>query len=218
MKFFKFLMSVTKYSLLRLSNKFSIENGNEVKVKANLAFCKIKVKGKNNKVFIISKDDEIKIKKLNINIEGNGNIVIIENPRVISSVVIVVKDFNNKVVIKNEAGISTSRIVCCGHRKTVSIGEASMIADYCEIWNCDTHSIVDKNTKERINPSGNIEIGDRVWLGRSVSIHKNAIICQGSVIGAGSHVFKGTYDEQCIYAGIPAVKIKNNIEWIIERI
>ncbi|HCH5062470.1 TPA: hypothetical protein NKY06_001472 [Vibrio parahaemolyticus] len=218
MKVFRFLMSLIKLILCRLSNRFSVDRGNNVTIDANLAFCKIKVKGRNNKILITSQDSEVKIKKLTINIEGNDNFIKIENPRVISSLVINVKDLKNSIIIKKDTGISASRVVCCGNGKTVSIGEGVMIADYCEIWNCDTHSILDKNTKERLNPSGNIEIGDKVWLGRSVSVYKNAIISKGSVIGAGSHVFKGIYDEHCIYAGTPAVKIKDNIEWVIERI
>lgn len=76
----------------------------------------------------------------------------------------------------------------------------------------DGHGIFDASTKECINQPSDVLIGDHVWLGNSSRVNKGSTIHSGSVIGQGSIVSK-VVDGNCIYAGIPAKKIKENIVW-----
>lgn len=46
-----------------------------------------------------------------------------------------------------------------------------------------------------------------------VNILKNTHIDNGCIIGTGSIVTKSTEEPNCIYAGIPAKKIKTEINW-----
>ncbi len=55
--------------------------------------------------------------------------------------------------------------------------------------------------------SGKIIIGKNVWIGNGVTIAGNVRIGDGVIIGANSVVTRNL-DPECIYAGIPAVKIK----------
>lgn len=52
-----------------------------------------------------------------------------------------------------------------------------------------------------------IAIGNNVWIGNNVSIIGNVVIGDGVVVGANSVVNKNL-ESNCIYAGIPAKKIK----------
>lgn len=54
---------------------------------------------------------------------------------------------------------------------------------------------------------GNIIIGDGSWIGANTTIMPNVIIGKGVVIAAGSLVNKDCEDN-CLYAGVPARRIK----------
>lgn len=77
----------------------------------------------------------------------------------------------------------------------------------------DAHIYTDKETL--INQQGhsekNIIIEDDVWIGYGAQIMPGITIKKGSVIGAGAIVTKDT-DPYCVYAGIPARKIKERIQ------
>lgn len=63
----------------------------------------------------------------------------------------------------------------------------------------------------RINNSKSIYIGDHVWIGQNALILKNTQIGSGSIIGAMSLVSHKKVASNCVYAGNPAQKIKENI-------
>ncbi len=66
------------------------------------------------------------------------------------------------------------------------------------------HYVKDKLVKK----NGHIFVEDEVWIGANVTILPNVRLKRGSIIGAGSVVTKDT-EEYCIYAGVPAVKIRD---------
>lgn len=55
--------------------------------------------------------------------------------------------------------------------------------------------------------TGNIEVGDGVWIGANSTILPGIVIGEGSVIGAGSVVTKDV-DPDVVVAGNPARVIK----------
>lgn len=81
------------------------------------------------------------------------------------------------------------------------------------IWTGDGHPIYDLTTEERINEDQDVIIGNHVWMGRNVSVHKGGVIPDGCVIGANSFVTKKFYESNCMIAGTPARIIKKNIRW-----
>ena len=72
-------------------------------------------------------------------------------------------------------------------------------------------------TGERINYGKNIIIGNHVWLGRDVTILKGIEIKNNSIVGTKSLVTKNV-EENAIYVGIPARKVKDNVDWKKQRI
>ena len=81
----------------------------------------------------------------------------------------------------------------------------------------DSHSIINSDKNVRINPDGNVNIGDHVWIGQEVIILKNTHIGDNCVIGIRSLVTKD-FGENLLVAGIPAKIIKQKINWTRERL
>lgn len=125
-----------------------------------------------------------------IGINGSGNVIYIGAFTTIGSITL------------NQTGNGGSFIV----------GDHCMISNRIQVGNTDGHAIFDKTTGERINPDRDVYIGDRVWIARDASIGKGAKINSGVVVGQKSHVV-GTLDAECIYAGVPARKLREGIVW-----
>ncbi len=67
----------------------------------------------------------------------------------------------------------------------------------------DSHSVTDLEGN-RINPSRNIKIGNRVWVGNSVIMTKGTVVSDNSVVGTGSVVTRRFEDGNIVIAGNPA--------------
>ena len=98
---------------------------------------------------------------------------------------------------------------------TITIGKGCLFGD-SDLWTSDMHSILDKKSGRRINPSADIVIGDRVWLGQGVLILKGSSIGSDCVVGARSVVAGATVPPNSLIAGMPARVIKSNITWDVQ--
>lgn len=200
---------------------------------------KFKINGLGNEIIFL-KDNQIvdgeNIKGLNINITGNNNKVKIELPSNFINVAIVMDGDNNEFHLKPTkhrtirhttfgmeggskisvgSGLSAYRDVhiVAKNGKNISIGDECMFAREIMIRNNDGHIILDRKTGELLNPPEDITIGDNVWLGMRVLIFKGSVIPNGSVVGAGALVNKKFDEENILIAGVPAKKIRSDIEW-----
>lgn len=70
-----------------------------------------------------------------------------------------------------------------------------------------SHEIGNSHQRAGKRIGGNIIIGDGSWIGANTTIMPNVKIGKGVVIAAGSLVNKDCEDN-CLYAGVPAKKIK----------
>ena len=105
-----------------------------------------------------------------------------------------------------------SGVMRAEHASCISLGDSCMLSADIHIRTTDGYGIFDRNTKELLNPPGDVKIGSSVWLGHGVTVNKGVVIQQGSVIGVGS-IVTGFVDAFSVYAGVPARKIKENIVW-----
>jgi len=95
---------------------------------------------------------------------------------------------------------------------SLRIGSGVLFADGILITTSDMHSIVDVQTGERINPSRDVTIADRVWLGFQATVLKGTSIGVGSIIGACS-VVSGDIPAFSIAAGQPARVTRQGVTW-----
>ncbi len=81
-----------------------------------------------------------------------------------------------------------------------------------DIWQQAAHPIYEMETGRRINTAKNIEVGNHVWIGKSVGLLAGCRIGSDSVVGYGT-VASSSYSNNCIIAGNPAKEIRHGISW-----
>ena len=98
-----------------------------------------------------------------------------------------------------------------GEHNSIIIGNECMFAEDIEIWNTDSHPILDYHGK-LLNPSKPIHIGNHVWCGKHSKILKGVTIGDNAIIGMQSIVTKDIFPNT-LNVGIPAKVIRENINW-----
>jgi NDP-sugar pyrophosphorylase family protein len=99
-------------------------------------------------------------------------------------------------------------------RKNIIIGNQLLLSFDTYFRTADPHIICDCKTKERINFSKSILIGDKVWIGQQSLILKGTVIGSGAIIGGHSVVSNKTIKSNSLYAGNPAKKIKEGVFYV----
>lgn len=210
-----------------------IEGGNIGKAKPRR-----KIKGKSNKIKIeksallyncyfdiIGNGNEIQIgaqsrfNNVTFFIRGNNNkIQIARNVRFTDGGSLWIEDFNGEVNIDQDSSFEDVHIAVTEPGSRINIGEDCMFSSGIDLRTGDSHSIINAKSSERLNYAQNINIGNHVWIGNGVSILKGVNIAANSVVATRALVTRKFEDENILIAGIPAKKVKENIDWRRERI
>lgn len=101
----------------------------------------------------------------------------------------------------------------CSEEKHIFIGSNCLFSSGIVLRNADPHLIYSVNTRERINPSKSIYIGDSVWIGQNTLILKGTKIHSGSIIGGGTVAAGKVIPSNCSAAGNPCRVLSKNIFW-----
>ena len=127
------------------------------------------------------------------------------------------EDSNCKISIGNGTTIEDAHIAVTDQDGSIYIGEDCMFSNKVDIRNGDSHSIIDLETRQRINFARDIIISNHVWIGAYSQVLKGVKIGENSIIGIRSVVTEDVLPNS-IYAGVPAKLIKKNITWLRERL
>jgi acetyltransferase-like isoleucine patch superfamily enzyme len=200
-------------NILPFNNSIKRKNTKIINNGAVLIKCKIRSRGNNN---IILHNGAI-IRNTVINIKGNNNVVEIGPNATVNCGNIFIEDDNNNVIIGEGTNICGSTHLACIEGTSIRIGKECLFSSEIVFRTGDSHSILDESGN-RINPSKDIVVGDRVWIGYRAMLNKGAVISKNSVVGTGAVVTKSFEEEIIILAGVPAKIVKRNIDWIKERI
>jgi|AntRauTorckE5430_2_1112549.scaffolds.fasta_scaffold14585_2 acetyltransferase-like isoleucine patch superfamily enzyme len=213
------LILVSNRKVLKTIPKKIIKgSGNEINVHKSVILynCILDIKGEGNTIEIESASI---FNNVTFFIRGDNNTIKIgENVKFNRGGEIWVEDFNCKVIIENNSTFENVHIAVTEPNSVVRIGENCMFADNIDIRTGDSHSIIDSLTKKRINYAQNINIGNHVWIASHVSILKGVHIGDNSVVATRALVTKSFKENNILIGGVPAKKIKENIEWDRERI
>ena len=211
------LFSVLNYLLL---SKVSANN-------SSFILCKSKIK-KTNKIIafnsffyktlwnIIGERNIITYNQTECNqckfiINGSDNNIEIKSGVKLSELIVFIRGNHCRVTIDDKTTYNGGRIICQGIDNYIHIGYDCMISDHVEIWNSDTHQILDEEGNI-INNSKPIKIGNHVWVGAYTKILKGVTIEDGAIVGMGSLVAKDII-ERTLNVGTPSKTIKRNISW-----
>ncbi|MBC8767869.1 acyltransferase [Arenibacter sp. BSSL-BM3] len=192
---------------------------------------------------VIGKGNKIKNRGVSINVKydiiGNHNHIIIKHGAIMSNITIFIRGDHHQLIIGenvqfsggsvwfedehctieigNGTTIESAHLAITEPNKKITIGEDCMFSSNIEFRTGDSHSILDNVTKKRINYAQNIKVGNHVWIGAHSIILKGIEIGDNSIIGTSSLVTKNI-PSNVIAGGLPAKVLKNNIDWVRERI
>ncbi len=95
---------------------------------------------------------------------------------------------------------------------TIRVGRGCLFGPDCSLTSSDVHRIFDLKKGTRLNPAGDIVLGDRVWLAARAVVFRNSVIGHDSVVGWAS-VVKGRFPANVVLAGSPAKVVRKGIRW-----
>lgn len=96
--------------------------------------------------------------------------------------------------------------------KKVTFGNDCLLSWDILIMDTDFHTITN-NKGEILNPTADIIIGNRVWIGCRALILKGSVIPDGCVIAANSLITKQIVGNRQIIGGNPLTVLAQNINW-----
>lgn len=198
------------YNTTGTGNVFNIDKS------AFLKNCRFDVVGNNN---VIEIGQSSILNKVLFHIRGNNNkIKLGENVKFNNGGSFWVEDDHGEALIgENTTSVETHFVVTEPYSK-IHIGKDCMLAYDIDIRTGDSHSIIDSITKERINYAQNIVIGNHVWIAAHVSILKGVCIADNSIVATRAVVTRPFEESNILIGGMPAKKIKENVNWDRQRI
>lgn len=177
--------------------------------------CRITFAGTGSTVEI---GDMSTLQDVQITVCGSNNHVVLGDRVSLLGCCISIEDDNNEIAVGSHTYIYNGTELAAIEGTKITLGGDCLLSSNIMIRTGDSHSILDEQGN-RINPSGDIAVGDHVWIGKGAVVLKNAQIGSNCVIGTGSLVTRSTETlEGAILAGNPAKPIRRNITWNRERI
>ena len=174
---------------------------------ATLKNAEIIFKGDNN---IFYCKDNLVLENCKIRFTGSNSIIYIDENLYPMSLNMRVGN-DSVIYIGKDCYVNKTSNLYATERKNIIIGNQLLLSFDVYMRTADPHLIYDINTRERLNFSKSILIGDRVWIGQESFILKGTVIGSGSIIGGHSVVSNKNIQSNTLYAGNPVKKIKDGV-------
>ena len=177
--------------------------------------CKIVNRGANNRIII---GDYSRLINCTITISGSNNTIYIDNRCVCNHACFWIEDDNNSIRLGEHTALCGAIGLAAIEGTEIEIGKDCLFSSTIDIRTGDSHSLIQQGTKNRLNYSASVKIGNHVWIGTGVTILKGTSIADNCMVGAASLLCKQYSNPNCVIAGVPAKEVKRNIDWMEERI
>lgn len=206
------------YIQLCAKNKILVKKGNILKYDGNLLLnCNITINGTGNKV-IITEDGANRLNHTKIFIQGDNNSITIGRNNNLNYLELWIEDNDGSIILHNAITVAGHTQLAVIEGSRIEVGNNCLFSSDVSIKTGDSHSIFDSFTKQRINISKNVFIGDRVWLGHRAVVLKGVKLNSDIIVGTGAIVSKSINKSNVVIAGIPAKIVKENVYWQNERV
>lgn len=202
------------YNHLPFLNSFRGKLKKEIGI-ARLNRCCIVSSGTGNRLVI---GDLSRLHHCEMYIGGSNNTIVIGERCYFDHVVFCMEGDGNTIEIGNHTGLYGRAELAAIEGTTISIGDNCMFSSDVYLRTGDSHSVLRKGTRERINPSKSIRIGNHVWIGTKVTVLKGAQVSQDCIVGAGSLLTHAFEHPNCVLAGVPAKEVKQDVDWTDQRL
>lgn len=199
---------------LAYKNRRKVKSGNTVEIPSCsqrlMKKVTIKVGGKNNRLVLA---EGVEISHCEIRLDGEDNLIEIGPRTRFSSGKIYLRHTRGQHIRIGADTTVEGAYLLIDEAASIDIGQDCMLSTDILIRCGDKHSILDAESGQRINPSKDVNISDRVWIGRDVQILKGTVLHPETVVGACSLVSKAFDEGHCVIAGVPAKIVKRGIRW-----
>lgn len=111
---------------------------------------------------------------------------------------------NSKIKIGNNIATNNNIMLCAANY--IEIGDNTLIGQYVTIMDHEAHGIA-PDKRRQLGEIGKVIIGRNVWLGNNVTILKNSVIGDNTIVAVGA-VVSGKFPANVIIGGVPAKIIK----------
>ncbi len=199
---------------LAYKNRRFIKPGNRLELPAS-SECKlkkvtIKLGGRNNRLIV---GENVELTRCEIRLDGNDNLIEIgANVRFGSGKIYLRGTRGQHIRIGADTTVEGAYLLV-DEAASIDIGRDCMFSTDIIVRTGDKHSILDASTGERLNPSRDIHIADRVWIGRDVVVLKGTVLQSDTVVATRSLVSRAFDEGSCVIAGVPANVVKRGTCW-----
>lgn len=143
--------------------------------------------------------------RININ---NSQLGVWPSPSLLNACGYIEARSEQAVVVISESTVLNNNFIIIADKGSVEIGKRCLIGPNFFVTDSDFHGLAVLKRLDNDYECESVYIQDDVFIGEGVKVLKGVTIGQGSVIGSGSVVVKDV-EPYCIYAGVPAKKIKS---------
>lgn len=147
-----------------------------------------------------------------VHASGKGGIIVIGPEARLKNVVLMVSGRDCSLVVGAGTSWESGRGFSSKQSRLLAIGQDCMFSNTVSLRTNDAHGIFDLSTHEHINPPEDVVVHAHVWLGNGARVSKGAEIGMSTIVGQAS-VATGKLDPRCVYAGVPARKLREKVTW-----
>lgn len=120
---------------------------------------------------------------------------------------------NNTLAVGRDNYFNGKLHIIVSEERMVFIGDGCLFSFGIWMRTADPHLVYDASTRERMNPSKDIVVGDHVWIGQDAMILKGSSLGSGCIVGAKAVVAGKRVNSNSSWAGNPAKLIRDGLFW-----
>ncbi|MNO59183.1 Galactoside O-acetyltransferase [compost metagenome] len=187
---------------------YSDERGNSISVGSGGSVVKSTVTfNENGSKLVVGRN--VKFSVCSIELGKNATLIIGDDSKIRGTISV---GFGSSVIIGSDVTFVSNMKVRAVESTSITIGNDCLFAAGVTIRTNDGHPIYDAYTRERINSSKSVVVGEHVWLGEDVVVLKGVEIGAASIV-AGRSVVTKNIPKNSVAAGAPAKVVRTGVTW-----